>query len=137
MSTEFDQKLQTYAELIVKVGVNVQPGQRLVLGNIMNFGVNIQTAPLVRAIAKAAYKAGARFVDVMWGDEQLQLIRLQHAPRDSFAEYPTWHVHGKLEYLERSDALLGSFIIPSLMKMPPAILRWGRHISSACWAAKA
>ncbi|MCB0107359.1 MAG: aminopeptidase [Caldilineaceae bacterium] len=132
MSTEFDQKLQTYADLIVKVGLNVQPGQRLLIAR-----ASIPSAPLIREIAKAAYKAGARFVDVMWGDEQLQLIRLQHAPRDSFAEYPTWHVHGKLEYLERSDALLGSFIIPSLMKMPPAILRWGRHISSACWAAKA
>jgi len=107
MSTEFAQKLQTYADLIVKVGLNIQPGQRLVLGNIMNFGVNIQTAPLVREIAKAAYKVGARFVNVMWGDEELQLIRLQHAPRDSFAEYPTWQVSGTVEYLEREDALLG------------------------------
>lgn len=107
MSTEFAQKLQTYADLIVKVGANVQPGQRLVIGNIMDFGVNIQTAPLVREIAKAAYKVGARFVNVLWGDEQLQLIRLQHAPRDSFAEYPTWQASSTLDYVERGDALLG------------------------------
>lgn len=107
MSIEFAQKLQTYAKVIVKVGLNIQPGQRLVLGNIMDFGVNIQTVPLVREVAKAAYKAGARFVNVLWGDEQLQLIRLHHAPRDSFVEYPTWQMRSTLEYLERGDALLG------------------------------
>jgi aminopeptidase len=49
---------------------------------------------------------GARFVDVLWGDDQLALIRLQHAPRDSFEEFPVWVAHGMVECAKRGDAFL-------------------------------
>jgi aminopeptidase len=107
MSYDFQQMLLKYAELTVRVGLNLQPGQRLVIGDpLFNFGVPIQVAPLVRLIAASAYKAGARFVDVMWGDDRLHLIRFQHAPHDSFEEFPTWQPNGMLEYVKRGDALL-------------------------------
>jgi len=32
MSSEFEQNLEKYAEVIVKVGLNLQPGQRLLIG---------------------------------------------------------------------------------------------------------
>jgi len=70
------------------------------------YGVAFEHAPLVRYVAEAAYKAGARLVDVYWGDEQMELIRFAHAPRDSFAEFPKWKLAIPLEYAERGDAIL-------------------------------
>ena len=80
------------------------------------YGIAFEHAPLVRYIAESAYKAGARLVDVFWGDEQLELIRFAHAPRDSFAEFPRWKASGPLEYAERGDAILTiSATNPSLL----------------------
>ena len=70
------------------------------------YGVAFEHAPLVRYVAEAAYKAGARLVDIFWGDEQMELIRFAHAPRDSFAEFPKWKLAIPLEYAERGDAIL-------------------------------
>jgi len=93
--------LLKYAELTVRVGLNLKPGQRLVV-----IRAPIEAAPLVRQIAASAYQAGARLVDVMWGDEALVSARFQHAPRDSFDEYPTWRSDGLLHSAERGDAIL-------------------------------
>jgi len=101
MTLTFEQKLQNYAELAIRVGLNLQPGQRLMIRR-----APIDCAPLVRALAAGAYKAGARLVDVMWQDEQLTLTRFQHAPRDSFTEYPAWRAEGLLQAVRRGDAVL-------------------------------
>jgi aminopeptidase len=60
-------------------------------------------------VTKAAYAAGARFVDSIWGDEEMLRLRLQNAPADSFNEYPKWHIQGILEMLEKGDALLSIY----------------------------
>jgi aminopeptidase len=107
MASEFEQNLEKYAEVAVKVGLNLQSGQRLLIGAPIFDGLTpIEAAPLVRLITTQAYQAGARLVDVMWGDDQLKPIRLQHAPPDSFEEYPAWQVNTTLEYLQRGDAVL-------------------------------
>ena len=52
----FEQKLDRYAELAVKVGANVQPGQILVISAM------IDTAEFVRLLVRKAYEAGAKQV---------------------------------------------------------------------------
>ena len=49
MSADFEHKLSKYAEVIVKSGLNLQPGQRLVIGSPICelMGVPIELAPLV------------------------------------------------------------------------------------------
>jgi aminopeptidase len=108
MSLEFEQNLKKYAEVIVKVGLNLQPGQRLVIGAPVLWltGTPIETAPLVRLIVAQAYQAGARLVDVMWDDERLKPIRLQHASRESLEEFSTWRVDAGIEAAKAGDALL-------------------------------
>jgi aminopeptidase len=107
MTSEFEKNLEKYAELIVKTGLNLQSGQRLLIGSpTFDSLTPLDAAPLVNLVAKYAYQIGARFVDVIWTDQQLELIRLQHAPRDSFSEYPTWQINAVLDYLKRGDALL-------------------------------
>ena len=76
-----DHTLTRYADLVVRVGLNLQPGQRLlVIGPLANGGVSLEAAPLVRRIAARAYDAGAPLVEALWGDEPLQLARFRHAP---------------------------------------------------------
>ena len=99
-ASDFEQNLQKYADLIVKVGLNLQPGQRL------NVYTRLDTAPLVRCVAACAYQQGCRFVDAIYLDDALKPIRLQYAPRDSFEEYPTWIANDLLEYFQRGDASL-------------------------------
>jgi len=96
----FEQKLQNYANLIVKIGVGLQPGQRLIVRT------PVEAAPLARLVATSAYQAGARYVDVMWHDDAVTLARFQHAPRDSFAEFPAWRTDVLAEAAENGDATL-------------------------------
>lgn len=108
MSTNFEHNLDKYAEVIVKVGLNLQPGQRLLIGMpFYNFlGTPIELAPIVRYITTHAYQAGARHVEVLWNDEQLELIRFNYAPRDSFKEFPSWRTDAAFDIAQAGDAIL-------------------------------
>ena len=101
--------LQKYAEAVVKVGLNLRAGQRLIITNAVARGVPPAARPFVHEITRAAYAAGARFVDAIWGDEEMLRIRLQNAPTDSFSEYPKWHVHGLMDIIKNGDALLSIY----------------------------
>ena len=65
MSLPSQKNLQKYAELVVGVGLNLQAGQRLLINNLTTRGVQIHVAPFVREVVKSAYRAGARYVDVL------------------------------------------------------------------------
>jgi aminopeptidase len=98
--------LKKYAEAIVKVGLNLRAGQRLIISNSATRGVPHEFAPLVHEVAKAAYGAGAKYVEVLWGDEEMMRLRAQYAPRDSFDEYPTHTVDAIMNMVKNGDALL-------------------------------
>jgi aminopeptidase len=108
MNSEFEGNLKKYAEVIVKIGLNVQPGQRLLIGGptAYTYGTPLELAPLVRLIAKKAYQIGARLVEILWDDDHLRRIRFEHAPRDSFEEYPTWRTDFQYECGIQGDAVL-------------------------------
>jgi aminopeptidase len=108
MSAEFEQYLNKYVDVILEVGLNLQQGQRLLIGvdNPINSGTPIELAPFIRLIVKKAYQMGAKFVEVMWNDPQLNLIRYQYAPRDSFEEVSIWRKEAALEYSSKGDAIL-------------------------------
>ena len=92
--------LEKYAELIVKAGLNLQEGQRLFVAAEMN------TAPLVREVTTKAYQNDCPLVTILWADEEIKKIRHEHAPRDSFAEFPAWIMNGVLKGARRGDAYL-------------------------------
>ena len=98
--------LQKYAELVVHVGLNLRAGQRLHIDSLTTRGVLLHNAPLVREVAKAAYRAGARYVDALWGDEELLKIRVQMAPRDSFYDFSEWQVKALMDLFEQDGANL-------------------------------
>jgi len=81
-----DQDLLTrYADLIVGVGANVQPGQ------IVWVIAEPSAAPLVRLVAAAAYERGARFVDPWYFDPYVKRIRLEHAAPATLDWVPPWY----------------------------------------------
>jgi len=103
--------LQKFSDLALKVGLDLQPGQRLLILTTLD------CAPLVQEVAACAYQMGARLVDVMWDDEELHTLRFQHAPPDSFHEYSTWRTSGILECLKRGDAYLRVYSLdPNLLQ---------------------
>jgi aminopeptidase len=101
--------LERYADLIVRVGANVQPGQTV----FVNCGT--EHAELVRAIARAAYAAGAAYVDVRYGDQQVKRAMIELAPEASLSESPAWLV-------QRAEALDGNAIIMLAGEEEPELL---------------
>lgn len=79
-----DKRLQKYAELVVQVGANVADGQ------LVNIEAHLGHAPLARAIADEAYKAGARYVDVHYWDPFPKRSRILHAPEETLEWTPPW-----------------------------------------------
>ena len=81
-----DDRLERYAELVVRVGVNVQPGQLLAVNALP------EHAPLVRAVTAAAYRRGARYVDVLYTDQHVRRAHIAQAPEDQLGYSPPWLV---------------------------------------------
>jgi aminopeptidase len=109
-----DHKLERYGELTVRVALNLQPGQRLlIIGPLMNGGVSLDAAPLVRHIAASAYRAGAELVEAMWGDEALQLARFGMRRATPSANSRPWAAQG-LGRARRSRQLRSCRFTPTI-----------------------
>ena len=83
-SLSFEQKLDRLAEVAVRVGLNLQKGQELVLT------APTDALPLVRRIVEQAYKAGAKFVTPLISDDEVALARYRYAADESFDFAPGW-----------------------------------------------
>ena len=73
-----------YAELVVRVGANVQPGQ------LVDVVARVEHAEIARAVTRAAYEAGARYVDVYYSDQHLRRALIEGAPDDVLSWTPPW-----------------------------------------------
>ena len=99
-SLTFEQKLQNYARLAVRVGLGVKEGQRVLVQ------APVDTAPLARLVVREAYAAGASFVDVRWDDDDVQLARFELAPDGTFDQISEWRVDAELETVEAGGAVI-------------------------------
>lgn len=97
---DFDKMLAKYADVVVKVGLNLRNDQRLAIRAILD------DAPFVRKVTESAYKAGARYVDVQWTDEQSARIRMEHADDEALVDIPDWILTRYEEFYKRGDAEL-------------------------------
>ncbi|MED1793321.1 aminopeptidase [Brevibacillus nitrificans] len=96
----FEQQLHKYAELVLKVGVNLQPGQVLYLG------APLECAEFARIIVRKAYEAGATYVQVAWDDDAVTRARFDYASDESFHYYPKWIATSMEQLAETGGALL-------------------------------
>jgi aminopeptidase len=124
MSTNLDRILPLYGELAARVALNIRPGQRVfIIGPLANGGCSLEAAPLARSITEAAYRAGASYVETIWGDEALQLARFTHAPRESFDQFSHWFPNALIEHVRDGHAVISIYANdPDLLKDQPAEL---------------
>ncbi len=80
------ERLSRLAELTVSVGANVQPGQ-----NVVVYGM-VEHAPLVREIARAAYRIGARRVDPFYIDRHMTRALIEFASDDALGASRPWEL---------------------------------------------
>jgi aminopeptidase len=76
--------IDRYAELAVRVGANVQPGQ------LVEVLARVEHAPVARAVTRAAYEAGASYVDVYYSDQHLRRAMIEGADEDVLSWTPPW-----------------------------------------------
>lgn len=81
-------KLEKLAEVAVKVGLQLQQGQDLVIT------APLAALPLVRLITKHAYSAGAGIVSTFYSDEETTLARFRYGQDSSFDKAPGWLYEG-------------------------------------------
>jgi aminopeptidase len=119
-----EERLRIYADLAIKIGLNLRPGQRLlIIGPLANGGASLDAAPLIRHLVASAYQAGAPYVETLWGDEPSMLLRFKHAPKGSFTEYSAWLPEALLQHVEAGHATLSVYANdPDLLKAEPVDL---------------
>src|SRR5467141_1257692 len=93
-------KLDRLAEVAVKVGLQLQPGQDLLLT------APAIALPLVRRIAEHAYKAGAGLVSTFLSDEEITLARFRYGHDDSFDRAAGWLYEGMAKAFAANTARL-------------------------------
>ncbi len=93
-------KLDRLAEVAIKVGLQLQPGQDLLLT------APAAAMPLVRRVVEHAYKAGAGLVTPFFSDEELTLARYRYGNDASFDRAAGWLYEGMAKAFGANTARL-------------------------------
>ena len=72
-----DDQLTKYADVAIKVGMNVAPGDRILIGSY------VDAADFTRLLVERAYEAGAANVDVLWSDDAVSRARFSHGSEEA------------------------------------------------------
>jgi aminopeptidase len=94
-----DEHLDAYARLVVEVGLALEPGQTL---EIQSFPENAEFA---RAVTRAAYAAGARYVDVWYEDEHVRKAMIELGPEEVIGWTPPWQLERQQSIDDRGASL--------------------------------
>ncbi|ARI75959.1 aminopeptidase [Halobacillus mangrovi] len=94
------EKLDKYADLALKTGVNLQKGQKLMINS------TIEGAEFTRVIAKRAYEMGAKDVHINWGDDALTRMKYEYVDQDTLSEVPEWQRQQYTYFAEEGAAIL-------------------------------
>lgn len=106
-----DENLEKYAELAVKVGINLKEKEGLLIMG------NADTLPLARLVMKKAYEAGAKHVEFQLNDDEMSLIRYTHGKDFVFDNFPKWKVDSlEAMYKDNYHQLFISAPNPELLK---------------------
>ena len=95
-----EEKLQEYARLLVRVGLNVQRGQTLVISS------PVECAYFARLCAAEAYAVGCKEVVMNWHDDALGRMKYLYADNAVFDDVPLWRRHFFNDYAQEGAAYL-------------------------------
>ena len=79
-------QLDLYADLLVKKGAAIKPGQELVLQ------APVERADFARRVVDAAYRAGAGHVTVIWADDAISRLTYENVSLERLSHTPSWKV---------------------------------------------
>ena len=79
-----DERLDRFADLVVRVGANVQPGQEVVLIYL------VEHTPIARAVVRAALRAGAPRVHPVISDLHLRKAAIEYGPEAELGRTPEY-----------------------------------------------
>ncbi len=96
----FEVLLDQYAETVVKIGLNLQKGQRLIISS------PLEAAEFTRKVTRHAYKAGAKRVIIDWSDSESQRIYFEEAPEETLKQIEQWEIDRYKDLADHKDALL-------------------------------
>src|SRR5580698_357590 len=125
---EFEQNLDRLAEVAVRAGLGLTPGQELVMT------ATLDAIPLARRITEHAYKAGASLVTLLVTDEESTLLRFRSGSDASFDTAPAWLYEGMAQAFRNGAARLAiTGNDPSLLSRedPEKVSRVNRATSKA------
>lgn len=97
---DFDSKLSNYAKLIVRHGLNIQPGQ------VLNIGAELCQRQLVFLVAEQAYLAGAKLVTTDFSDPRIELCRMNHVEDPHIGYVPKYLSEKYKELVDEKGASL-------------------------------
>ena len=107
--------LSDYAELVVKIGVNLQKGQGL------EIVCPVEKREVAKALTIAGYNAGAKIVRIRWEDEEINKLNYTYADTDALTEVPKWLVASRNYLVEEGFCYIAvSADDPSAFKDIPA-----------------
>jgi aminopeptidase len=95
-----DERIERYADLAVRVGANVQPGQDVVVMAL------VEHVEIARAVARAAYRAGAQHVQSLYSDMHFRLAAVELGPEESLGWSPPHMVEWVKSWAETRPALI-------------------------------
>jgi aminopeptidase len=124
----FDQNLDRLAEVAIRAGLGLAPGQQLVMT------ATLDAVPLVRRITEHAYKAGASLVTTLFTDEESSLLRFRHGQDAGFDAAAAWLYEGMAQAFRSGAARLAiTGNDPSLLSKedPEKVSRANRAMSKA------
>jgi aminopeptidase len=114
-----DERLRRYAELAVRVGANVQEGQDVVVTCL------VEHAPIARAVAREAYRAGAQHVIVLYNDLHLRRAAIELGPESEIGWSPPYILDWVRRWPDENPALIALTGNPSpdlLSDLDPALV---------------
>ncbi len=94
-------RLERYADLAVRSWVNMAEGQEL-----MVFATSLAHAPLVRALARAGYRNGARYVEAYYEDQHIRRAMIELAPEETLTWSPPWLIKRVEDRAANKSALI-------------------------------
>ena len=95
----FDLLLKKYADFIVRVGCNVQPGQ------VMIIRCSLEAAPLARLCVRSGFEAGARDVQVDWSDNAVSRARMELGTEEALTDFKPYQLRRYLDYAESEGSV--------------------------------
>lgn len=122
-----EEKQREYARLLAAVGLNLQPGQTLILSS------PVECAPFARLCASAAYDLGAGEVVMNWSDDFMTREKFLRARDEAFTAPRAWRKAFFTDYAEQGAAYLALAAEDpeTLLGVPPERLIAAQRTSSA------